>query len=111
MLIAVTVPWFSQRIKDGFSFEKNIYRFNFWIISWNVFLEHPIAGVGSGMLPGYLEPFKEKGLIDNTAHAHNLYLHALAEERHPGFYPRYRYAHILLMASTSSFIAGHRSRS
>ena len=84
-VIALTVPWFSQRIEDSFSLEKNMYRFNFWIISWNVFLEHPIAGVGSGMLPGYLEPFKEKGLIDNTAHAHNLYLHELAENGIPGF--------------------------
>lgn len=84
-VIALTVPWFSQRIEDSFSLEKNMYRLNFWIISWNVFLEHPIVGVGSGMLPGYLEPFKEKGLIDNTAHAHNLYLHELAENGIPGF--------------------------
>jgi O-antigen ligase len=84
-VIALTVPWFSQRIEDSFSLDKNMYRLNFWIISWNVFLEHPIAGVGSGMLPGYLEPFKEKGLIDNTAHAHNLYLHELAENGIPGF--------------------------
>ncbi len=84
-VIALTVPWFSQRIEDSFSLEKNMYRLNFWIISWNVFLEHPIVGVGSGMLPGYLEPFKEKGLIDNTSHAHNLYLHELAENGIPGF--------------------------
>jgi len=85
MLIAVTVPWFSQRITDGLSFEKNIYRLNFWKISWSIFLEHPLVGVGSGMLPGYLGPFEEKGLIDNTAHAHNLYLQALAEDGIPGF--------------------------
>ena len=84
-VIALTVPWFSQRIEDSFSLDKNMYRLNFWRISWNVFLEHPIVGVGSGMLPGYLEPFKEKGLIDNTAHAHNLYLHELAENGIPGF--------------------------
>ncbi len=79
---------------------------NFWKISWNIFLEHPIVGVGSGMLPGYLEPFKEKGLIDNTAHAHNLYLHELAEDGIPGFHPCYRYAHIFLDKVLQGFIAG-----
>lgn len=84
-IIALTVPWFSQRITDSFSLEKNVYRLNFWKISWGVFVEHPVVGVGSGMLPGYLEPFEKKGLIDNTAHAHNMYLHELAEDGVPGF--------------------------
>ncbi len=84
-IIAVTVPWFSQRIMDGFSLEKNVYRLNFWKIAWDTFLQHPIVGVGSGMLPQHLVPYKEAGLIDNTAHAHNLYLHQLAETGVPGF--------------------------
>jgi O-antigen ligase len=84
-LVAFVVPWFSHRISDSFSLEKNNYRLNFWKISWNVFLEHPLVGVGSGMLPVYLEPFEKKGLIDNSAHAHNMYLHALAEDGIPGF--------------------------
>jgi O-antigen ligase len=81
----LTVPWFSQRISDSFSLEKNVYRLNFWKISWNTFLEHPVTGVGSGMLPKYLAPYEEQGLIDNTAHAHSLYLHELAEDGVPGF--------------------------
>jgi O-antigen ligase len=84
-IIALTVPWFSQRITDSFSLEKNMYRLNIWKTSWSVFVEHPVVGVGSGMLPGYLEPFKKEGLIDNTAHAHNMYLHELAENGLPGF--------------------------
>jgi len=84
-VIAFTVPWFSQRIADSFSLEKNMYRLNIWKTSWSVFLEHPGVGVGSGMLPGYLEPSKKEGLIDNTAHAHNMYLHELAENGVPGF--------------------------
>lgn len=84
-VIAFTVPWFNQRIMDGFSLEKNFYRLNFWKISWDTFLEHPVFGVGSGMLPQHLIPYKEAGLIDNTAHAHNLYLHQLAESGIPGF--------------------------
>ena len=84
-VIAFTVPWFPQRVADTFSLEKNTYRLNFWKISWNTFLEHPVFGVGSGMLPGYLAPYEKQGLIDNTAHAHNLYLHELAEDGIPGF--------------------------
>jgi O-antigen ligase len=84
-VIMFTVPWFSQRITDSFSLEKNFYRLNFWKIAWKTFLEHPMFGVGSGMLPSYLEPYKEAGLIDNAAHAHNLYLHELAEDGIPGF--------------------------
>jgi O-antigen ligase len=37
------------------------------------------------MLPSYLEPYKEKGLIDFTSHAHNMYIHELAEDGLPGF--------------------------
>lgn len=84
-LIALTVPWFSQRVISSFSIEKNVYRLNFWSISWNIFIDHPVTGVGNGMLPNYLEQYKEKGLIDNTAHAHSLYLNELAENGVPGF--------------------------
>ncbi len=85
VVIMITVPWFSQRISDSFSLEKNSYRLNNWKISWNIFLQHPLVGVGSGMLPSYLEPYKEKGLIDFTSHAHNMYIHELAEDGVPGF--------------------------
>jgi O-antigen ligase len=85
VLIAVAVPWFSQRLSSIFSLEQNVYRLNNWKISWHIFLEHPLTGVGSGMLPGYLEPYKEKGLIDFTSHAHNMYIHELAEGGVPGF--------------------------
>jgi O-antigen ligase len=84
-IILITVPSFSQRISSIFSLEQNVYRLNNWKISWNIFLEHPVVGVGSGMLPSYLEPFKEKGLIDFTSHAHNMYIHELAENGVPGF--------------------------
>jgi O-antigen ligase len=84
-LIALTVPWFSQRIEDSFSLKKNTYRLNNWEISWNIFLAHPLVGVGSDMLREYLEPYKEKGLIDFSQHAHNMYIHELAEGGVPGF--------------------------
>ncbi len=85
-LIMLILPSsFTQRIADSFSLEKNVYRLNFWKISWNAFLEHPVTGIGSGMLQDYLEPYREKGIIDNSAHAHSLYIHELAENGIPGF--------------------------
>jgi O-antigen ligase len=84
-VIMITVPLFSQRMSAIFSLEKNSYRLNNWKISWNIFLQHPLIGVGSGMLPSYLEPYKEKGLIDFTSHAQNMYIHELAEDGVPGF--------------------------
>jgi O-antigen ligase len=84
-VIMLTVPWFSQRISSIFSPEQNVYRLNIWKFSWGIFLEHPLVGVGSGMLPSHLEPYKEQGLIDFTVHAHNMYIHELAENGIPGF--------------------------
>lgn len=84
-VIMFTVPWFSQRIADGFSLDKNIYRLNIWKISWNTFLDHPIVGVGNGMLRQQLAPYVKQGVIDTDAHAHSLYLHELAEGGIPGF--------------------------
>jgi O-antigen ligase len=84
-VLLAAVPWEQQRMADSFSLEKNTYRLNFWKISWDLFLENPAAGIGGGLLPRYLEPYKKQGLIDNTAHAHNLYLHELAEGGIPGF--------------------------
>jgi len=81
----VAVPWFPERIKASFSVSMNAYRLNFWKVSWNTFLEHPVVGVGSGMLPKVLEPYEDARIIDNSAHAHSLYLHALAEDGVPGF--------------------------
>jgi O-antigen ligase len=84
-VIALTLPWFSQRVADSFSVEKNIYRLNIWRISWNAFLDHPVTGVGSGLLRQHLAPYVKQGLIDTDAHAHSLYLHELAEGGIPGF--------------------------
>ena len=81
----VTVPWFTERIKASFSLGMNAYRLKFWKVSWDTFTEHPVVGVGSGMLPKVLEPYQDAGVLDNSAHAHSLYLHALAEDGVPGF--------------------------
>ena len=60
-------------------------RFNLWDKSWDVFLQHPIFGVGYQNLPLYLKEIYEKGLTTSIAHAHNIYLNELAEGGIIGF--------------------------
>ena len=52
---------------------------NFWKAGIEIFLSNPIVGVGYGEVGKYLQPYFEKGLIDNTSHCHNTYITVLAE--------------------------------
>ena len=63
---------------DG-SFSHMSLRRNFWIAGIEVFQGSPIYGVGAKMSSLYLEKYKNIGLVDNTAHFHNLYITNLAE--------------------------------
>lgn len=54
-------------------------RMNFWKAGIEIFLSNPIVGVGYGEVGKYLQPYFEKGLIDNTSHCHNTYITVLAE--------------------------------
>jgi len=54
-------------------------RLNFWKAGLEIFSKSPIYGIGDGEISKYLKPYKEKGLIDNVAHAHNAYITAAAE--------------------------------
>ncbi len=51
----------------------------YWEIGINIWKGNPIFGVGYSQVSGYLKPYFEKGLIDNTAHLHNVYINSLAE--------------------------------
>ncbi len=79
VLAVVAVPWFGPRMLEGLEPSHNLYRLNFWRIAWATFLDHPVAGVGSGLLTTVLQPFAESGVVDNAAHAHSVYLQQLAE--------------------------------
>jgi len=57
----------------------------YWPVAWRAFLENPVFGVGYEEFTPYLQPYVDKGLVDNTAHAHNLYLQELAEGGVIGF--------------------------
>ena len=62
-----------------------VARVHMWQKSWEVFIHHPIFGVGYQNLPLYLKELLDKGLIDNISHAHNIYLNELAEIGIVGF--------------------------
>ncbi len=84
LVTVAIVPGLASRIDAGLDPDQNQYRIHFWEISWQVFTEHPVIGVGGGMLPAYLGPHVERGEIDNAAQGHSLYLHELAEGGVPG---------------------------
>jgi O-antigen ligase len=51
-----------------------------WQVAWKAFLEHPWGGVGFGNFPiYYLINRPETALEHSIGHAHNLWLHLLAE--------------------------------
>jgi hypothetical protein len=84
VVAVMATPGLSQRLADGVVPDRNAYRASFWEISWDIFRDHPVVGIGSGMLPDRLEPYQASGVIDNSAQAHSLYLQELAEDGLPG---------------------------
>lgn len=54
-------------------------RKNFWKAGFEISMINPIWGIGKGNISKYLQPYKDRGLIDNVAHCHNIYITALAE--------------------------------
>lgn len=57
----------------------------YWEIGIDIWKNNPLFGVGYSQISKYLKPYFEKGLIDNTAHIHNVYINSLAEGGLIGF--------------------------
>ena len=55
-------------------------RKNFWKAGIEIFSKSPIYGVGDGRASVYLKDYMDRGLIDNNAHCHNIYITYLAED-------------------------------
>jgi O-antigen ligase len=74
---------YRDRIEKTIESKNNIshmeLRKNFWKAGLDIFLKNPIYGIGDGKVSNYLKPYLEKGLIDNTAHCHNIYITSVAE--------------------------------
>jgi O-antigen ligase len=68
---------------------SNLQRINMWKYGWNIFLEHPILGVGLGCLPhgGNFDKTVPEPMMDNIVgdHIHNNFLQMLAENGIVGF--------------------------
>lgn len=82
----IFLPEISNRVKATYNPEYGInnlsnmqFRKNFWKASIEISSKNPIYGIGAKKVSQYLEYYKEKGLIDNTAHCHNIYITNLAE--------------------------------
>jgi len=80
---------YKNRIDNAISSKHNTYhmslRKNFWKAGIEIFLKNPFYGVGDGKVSIYLKDYKDKGLIDNTAHCHSIYINSLAETGILGF--------------------------
>jgi O-antigen ligase len=77
-------PELNKRVDAAFNSNDNEYsnvdlRKNFWLAGIETFEKSPVYGVGKGLVHNYLEPYKNKGLIDNVAHCHNSYITTAAE--------------------------------
>lgn len=82
ILLSFCIPDFSERLYNVTNpvQSRDIERIYIWISAWNMFLDHPLVGVGPGMFGSiynnnYLLPSAIKGFVN----AHNTYLHFLAE--------------------------------
>lgn len=60
-------------------------RFHFWKTSWQIFINHPIIGAGLDAFATVFPQFDTWSGADRLEHAHNEYLHILAEAGILGF--------------------------
>ena len=79
-------PEVSMRIRSSYDSNYRInnlsdieLRKNFWKAGIEISTKKPVYGIGAKKVGKYLKPYEEKGLIDNTAHCHNVYITYLAE--------------------------------
>ena len=79
------VPEVSQRVQSIQDLEGNENRLNLWTSAWNMFLDHPLLGVGQDNWDFHFEKYRVEGWYDTIAHTHNDYLNVLTSSGVPGF--------------------------
>lgn len=105
-IIAFHSPSLKHRIDtiDDDKFQSNAERLLIWHSAWNMFLDHPITGVGIG---NYEKAYKEqyispKAKEPKLSHAHNNFLQVLADRGIIGFFGfTYLFGYILFNAYRS----------
>jgi len=61
-------------------YTTNRSRLEIWAVAWQVFLDHPLTGIGIGNFQTYyLQHAPPNALEPAATHAHNLFVHVLAE--------------------------------
>lgn len=88
-IVVLQIPSLRHRIDtiDDNNFQSNAERLLIWHSAWNMFLDHPITGVGLG---NYEKAYKEqyispKAKEPKLSHAHNNFLQVLADRGIIGF--------------------------
>ncbi len=81
----LSFPGFADRATSIFSSESYEIRAAYWPISWRMFKENPLFGIGFEEYTDKVRQMDDAGSIDNPSHAHNIYLNELAEGGVIGF--------------------------
>ncbi len=81
VLIEPTIRYRAESIIDV---SQNQTRLNLWKTSLNIFLAHPILGVGEDNFDAVFDRYKVQGYYDTTVHPHNDYLSVLVASGLPG---------------------------
>lgn len=89
IIIAVMVanPATQQRLHSIVNLQSNMERIYLWKSAWQMFKEHPVIGVGTG---NFAEHYQTRYILPaarerTLRHAHNNFLHILAESGAAGF--------------------------
>lgn len=114
-MMLVALPHFYDRVMTltDKSFESNSERLLLWHSAWQMFVDHPLLGIGVGNFPvayatHYISPLAvERGL----GHAHNTYLHILAEMGITGLLSFLYLYYVLLASSYQNYKAHHSTYS
>ncbi|WP_110954088.1 O-antigen ligase family protein [Anaerosinus massiliensis] len=91
------------------NYQSNAERVRMWKSAWNMFSDHPIAGVGLG---NYMEQYRTKYILPeakerNQWHAHNVFMQTLAESGIIGILP---YICMVVYFTMESFIRWIRTK-
>ncbi|MBR9975632.1 MAG: O-antigen ligase family protein [Bacteroidetes bacterium] len=58
--------------------QSNQARLRMWRTGWQMFLEHPVTGVGDGEMHAIYRTYVPDAIKDEGGHLHNTYIHVLA---------------------------------
>lgn len=87
-LLLLQIPIIKDRVHSitDMTNQSNSERILLWQSSWNMFLDHPITGIGTGNFEKlYVGRYMQPTAREELSNAHNNYIHALTENGLIGF--------------------------